>query len=266
MPTGPPLTADTAVRLLLSDAYARTTSTDEAQAAKEKDDYFAAAIKTGFEALSRGVGNPATALAEVARAAGERRLLLWSAHDEEEKAIAGTVLEGAMPIRDGTHPTVGVFLNDGSGAKLSYYLAPTAQLSITGCQPDGRRELHLQVTLRSTAPATGLPKYVLGLGLAGDPYTVRTNVLIFSPAGGSVVDARLDGSPAQVGAGVERRRSVSVLTVDLKPSAERTVEITLLTEPLTTGRAAVKPDLWVTPGVNPWLINTGSADKCSVTR
>ena len=43
----------------------------------------------------------------------------------------------------------------------------------------------------STAPASGLPPYVLGLGLAGDPYTIRTVVMVFSPAGGSVVDAAL---------------------------------------------------------------------------
>jgi hypothetical protein len=264
MPTGPPLTADNAVRLLLSDVYARTTSTNETQSAAEKSKYFAAATKSGFEALNRGIPDPAAALAEVARAAGERRLLLWSAHDDEERAIAGTVLDGVMPTQDGARPTVGVFLNDGSGAKLGYYIVPAARLTIAGCQADGRRELDLRVTLHSTAPPSGLPRYVLGLGLSGDPYTVRTNVLVFSPAGGSVVNARLDGSPAPLGTGIERRRAVGVLTVDLKPGASRTVELTLLTEPLPTGRAsAVKPDLWVTPGVNPWRIDTNSTDICS---
>jgi hypothetical protein len=267
MPTGPPLTADTAVRLLLSDVYARTTSTDEAQSTAEQDEYFAVAAKTGFDALSRGVLDPVAALTEVARAAGERRLLLWSAHDDEEKAISGTVLDGVLPTQDGARPTVGVFLNDGSGAKLGYYLVPTARLAIAGCRPDGRRELDLRVTLRSTVPPTGLPSYVLGLGLSGDPYTVRTNVMVFSPAGGSVVDARLDGSPVPLGTGIERRRAVGVLTVDLKPGASRTIGLTLLTEPLPTGRAsAVKPDLWVTPGVTPWRKDPSSTDICSTLR
>src|SRR5205814_1553906 len=128
MPTGPALGADNAVRLLLADAYARMTST------VDKDDYFTAAARTVFTALSEGRAEPRTALAALARAAGERRLLVWSAHEDEERELAGTVLEGALPLADGATPTVGVFLNDGSGAKLDYYLRNTAEVAVTGCR------------------------------------------------------------------------------------------------------------------------------------
>ncbi|MEH1124630.1 DUF4012 domain-containing protein [Micromonospora sp. CPCC 206061] len=258
MPSGPPLSAANAVRLLLVDAYAATHSEDE---------YHAAAARAAFAALTNGVPDPAAALAALARAAGERRLLVWSAHPAEQRAVAGTVLEGAMPVQDGARPTVGVFLNDGTGAKLGYYLSGEAQLDVTGCLPDGRRELRLRVTLRSAAPTTGLPKDVLGLKLAGEPYAARTNVMIFSPAGGAVLGAWLDGTPAPLGTGTERRRAVGVLTVDLKPGASHTVEANLLTEPLTAGAAApVAPQLWVTPGVNPWHTRTGSAHACRAPR
>ena len=73
-------------------------------------------------------------MAALARAAGERRLLLWSADPVEQTEIAGTVLEGSLPIQDGNRPIVGVFLNDGSGAKLGAFQGMT--VGIGGPWPD----------------------------------------------------------------------------------------------------------------------------------
>jgi hypothetical protein len=261
MPDGPPLTASNAVRLLLSDAYARMTSS------ADKDAYFAAAARTVFGVLSHGVADPRAAVAALARAAGERRLLVWSANPGEEAMLAGTVLEGALPERDGAQPIVGVFLNDGSGAKLDYYLTHDAEVQVGKCRADGRRELRLHMTLGSTAPTSGLPEYVLGLHLAGDPYTVRTNVTVFSPAGGAVLNAAVDGSTVPVGSGVERRRHVAIVTVDLKPGQTRTIDVNLLTDVIPApDTTPVTPTLWVTPGVNPWRTNVVSARNCSPLR
>ena len=135
--------------------------------------------------------------------------------------------------RDGAgNPTVGVFLNDGSGAKLSYYLTQRAALSVGGCADDGSRELHLRLTLGSTAPARGLPAYVTGLALSGDPYTSRTNVMVFSPTGGDIVDVKLGGTEQEFGTGLERNRSVGVFTVDLPPGQSRTFDISIATAAL----------------------------------
>jgi hypothetical protein len=254
MPAGPALAADSVVRLLLSQTYATMSSS------AQKNQYFADVARATFEALTQRPGNVRAALAALARAAGERRLLVWSAHPEDQQSIAGTVLEGAMPADDGAAPAVGVFLNDGSGAKLGYYLTHGATLSVGGCRVDGRRELRLRVTLGSTAPASGLPAYVLGLGLAGDPYTIRTNVLVFSPTGGGVVQARLDDQPVSLGSGVERGRNVSVVTVDLRPGTTRSLDVTLLTDALD---GAVSPRLWTTPGVMPWATTVASGAACA---
>ena len=157
-----------------------------------------------------------------------------------------------------TVPTVGVFLNDGSGAKLGYYLTHSAVLTVGDCRRDGRRELRLRVTLKSTAPKSGLSDSVLGLGLAGDPYTARTLVYLFSPARGSVVSARLDGTGVALGGGVERGRQVGIANVDLAPGRTRVLEATLLTAPDAGGAA----DLWLTPGVNPWTTQVSTAPSC----
>ncbi|MDQ7908221.1 DUF4012 domain-containing protein [Phytohabitans sp. ZYX-F-186] len=261
VPGGRSLTADGAVATLLSDVYLR------AQDAGAEDRYFANAARAVFDALGGAAVHPRTALDMFARAARERRILLWTADPRERAAIAGTVLEGALPERDGERPTVGVFLNDGSGAKLGYYLRPAADLRVTGCRPDGRLELAVRVTLSSTAPRSGLPRSVLGLGLAGDPYTVRTNVMVFSPAQGAIVTARMDGAAAALGTGAERARAVGVITVDVPPGASRTVEMTLLTAPMPRGsRVAPRPDLWLTPTATAWRTSVGPDHVCGRPR
>ena len=256
LPGAAPLTAETAVRRLLNEVYLTMPSPEQ------QDVYFAGVAKAVFEALLGQLGEPRAVVGALARAAGERRLLLWSAHPEEQREIAGTALGGALPADDGARPTVGVFLNDGSGAKLGYYLSHTATLAVGDCLEEDTRELRLRVTLGSTAPRSGLPVAVTGLALSGDPYTIRTNVLVFSPTGGAIVDASLDGAEAEVGTGVERDRAVSVITVDLPPGVTKTLDVTLLTGPLPHGVGGGAPRLVTTPAVTPWATAVTPGRAC----
>lgn len=256
--SGPDLTQHNAVRVLLSDTYGRGTSP------RQQDRYFAAAAMATFQAVMQRSFDPGRLTTQLARAAGERRILLWSATPAEQEAIAGTVLGGVLPRSDGAEPTVGVFLNDGSGAKLGYYLRASTELAVVGgCRSDGRRKLSLRVTLGSTAPKSGLSKDVLGLGLAGDPYTVRTVVAVYSPTGGALDDVKLDGVKRRFGTGPDGPRSVAVVAVDVKPGASRTLEATLLTGvPATGWGATVTPRLWTTPLVTTWQQSVRTADGC----
>jgi hypothetical protein len=262
VPGGTDLTEANTVSVLLSKSYARDISTDK------QDEYFGAAAKAVFQALVARPLDPPKLLAVLARAAGERRLLVWSAHPAENELLAGTVLAGVLPSSDGAQPTVGVFLNDGSGAKLGYYLTQSADLAVeAGCRADGRRRLKLRVVLGSTAPKSGLPPYVLGLGLAGDPYTVRTVVAVYGSTGGAMNSITLDGKPVPFGSGRVKRRSVGIVAVDLKPGTERTLDVDMLTGvPRTGGDAKITPRLWTTPGVRPWEQSVRSADGCPNTR
>jgi hypothetical protein len=257
MPQGEPLTADNAVRLLLSDVYAKYPQP------AEQDAYFAGAARATFDALLKGQGEPKGMLAQLARAAGERRLLVWSADEQEQASLNGTVLQGRLPDSDGASPTVGVFLNDGSGAKLSYYLNQTADLGVGACADDGSRELKLRLTLASTAPAAGLPAYVTGLGLSGDDHTVRTNVMVFSPTGGGVVGAAIDGKPVDLGTGTERGRGVGVITVDLPPGVTQRLDVTVQTGELPARTAPLTPRLWTTPTVRAWKTTVTPGAQCA---
>ncbi|MEV0570093.1 DUF4012 domain-containing protein [Dactylosporangium sp. NPDC050588] len=252
---GPPLTAPTAVRRLLSEVY--LTIADQ----KSQDAFFADAAKAVFDKLTGALADTSKLVPALRKAADERRLLAWSAHPEEQAEIAATGFAGTLPADDGARPTVGVFLNDGTGAKLGYYLTREAELSAGECLEDGSRHLRLTVKLGSTAPASGLPRSVLGLGLAGD-YTVRTNVMVYMPTGGAPVDATQDGAPVDYGSGFELGRTVAVFTVDLKPGQSSTLALNLITGPLPSPSAAFTPRLVTTPGIAPWTLRLQSAPRC----
>lgn len=255
--SGPTLTAENAVRVLLSDIH--TTMDSRAQ-----DRYIIDVALAVFDRLTQGVPDPRATLAALARAAAEHRLLVWSAHQPEQEAIDDTVLAGALVEDDPAHPTVGVYFNDGSGAKLGYYITGSALLAAGECHPDGRRILTLRLTLTSTAPAEGLPDTVLGLGLAGDPYTVRTNVLVVSPTRGALMEMTLDGAPTAFGQGVEQRRAVGVLTVDLAPGQTRELVANIFTQRYVGETMEMWPSLRITPGVNPWAIAVEPTQNCPI--
>ncbi len=257
MPEGEALTSENAVRVLLSEAYAKHPDPID------QDAYFAGAARATFDALIQGQQDPRGILTELARSAGERRMLVWSADPQEQASLAGTVLEGRLPADDGASPTVGVFLNDGGGAKLSYYLNPDVALAAGDCYQNGSRELDLKLTLGSTAPAAGLPAYVTGLALSGDKYTSRTNVMVFSPTGGGVVGIAQDGKEVEFGAGIERGRGVGVFTVMLPPGSSKTYDVTIQTGVLPQAQGAVSPRLWTTPGVRPWKASVAAGRRCT---
>ncbi|WDZ83075.1 DUF4012 domain-containing protein [Micromonospora cathayae] len=244
------LTGGTVVRELLADSYLRLDL-------NEQDDFFARSAAAIFDAFLTRAVEPRGLLSAFNRSIAERRILLWSAHPEEQREIGESRIAGTLPERE-DRPTVGVFLNDGSGAKLGYYLKPNASLTVGGCRPDGRRELRLTVSLRSSVPRSGLTSSVLGLARAGDPYVVRTLVNVFSPAAGTVVRVRLDGAETPVGSGTERSRRVVIANVEVAPGRTRILEADLLTAPTEIGEA----ELWLTPTATPWTTHIQSASRC----
>ncbi|OKI81605.1 hypothetical protein A6A27_16030 [Micromonospora sp. CB01531] len=250
VPGRPSLAANTVIRTLLSDSYRDLD-------VHAQDAYYAQAASAVFDALFAKAPNPREVLTVFVRSAAERRILFWSVHPEEQRVLGDSPLTGRLPEKD-TVPMVGVFLNDGSGAKLGYYLRFSANLTVGDCQSDGRRELRLRVTVHSTAPRSGLDKSVTGAALAGDPYTARTFVSVYSPTGGAVLGGRLDGRDTAMGSGTDRRRQVTVANLEVKPGQTRTLDATLLTGQTGAGTA----ELVVTPTVTPWTTQVVTAPSC----
>ncbi|MDQ1494146.1 MAG: hypothetical protein QOG69_629 [Actinomycetota bacterium] len=259
LPLGQSLTAANAVPLLLSGIYRDVP--DPAQ----QDFFFAVAAKSVFDALSSGQGDAHGTLASLAAAAGQGRLSVWSDRPDEERELSGTPLAGALPSVDAPgRPTIGVFLNDGTAAKLDYYLREKVTVSRTACATD-RAGYDVQIELTSTVPdpkASPLPAYVLGDGGKGlAAGTMRTQVYVYAPTGGAVASATSRGKPTTLGAGVESGRAVGIVTVDLAPG--QTVALDFAVDgavlPKSSGLHDVVPDVRLTPLAAPALLRTAEA-------
>ncbi|MHA7209815.1 DUF4012 domain-containing protein [Arthrobacter sp. MDT1-65] len=210
------------VPTLLSDVYAVI------EEPALQDAYFAAVAAKVFGALTDVQGDGTQLVDALVTSAEQGRLYLWSASTDEQDLLAQTDLAGAA-----LGPTVGgaafgVYFNDGTGAKMDYYVRRTVQL-VKSCPGDGYSLYTVRVTLTNTAPtdaATSLPGYVTGAGAFGvEPGRVKTNTVSYGPAQSRLQQARIDGVDAPIGSFAHGNRPVGILTTELGPGETATLEM-----------------------------------------
>jgi hypothetical protein len=215
--TGQRLTARNATQVLMNSVYLNILDPTM------QDQFFSATAASVFQAMISGQGEPAKVVDALARSAREGRLMVWSAHKEEQALLSGTVLSGELLGVDGDSPVIGVYFNDGTQSKIGYYLRTDVAARSTQCHPDGSQAVSVTVTLTSTAPANAasLPPYIAS-GNVIPKGEVRTNVLLYAPSGGRVDDVRV--SPGRQGVFSQTHNGLAVVgrTVQLKPG-ERVV-------------------------------------------
>ncbi len=250
---GQRLTAENAVSMLLSEVYAAIP--DPAA----QNVYFNAVASQVFEAVSSGQGDPETVLKGLSQGASERRILLWSADEEEQALIAPTRLAGALDRDPAGPPNVGIFLNDGTGAKMDYYLDYEASVEPVRCQGD-RQLLDVRLTMTSRAPegGAGLPDYVAE-SVAGVPRgTIRTTVYAYAPVEGYVDETRVDDEAISLDRLDHDGRSLVSTTVDVTPGQTRVLRFAMVAGEGQRGPA----DLRVTPGVTGSGVGVVGRDAC----
>ncbi|WP_228479451.1 DUF4012 domain-containing protein [Microbacterium atlanticum] len=256
LPTGDVLTSKTAVKQLLNEPYLRYEDP------REQDAYFAAAAATVFGSLTAGEPKAGPLLKALVRAAAERRLMLWSAHEAEQSHIAGTPLAGTLPVSDADVARFGVFVNDGTGSKMDYYQSLATTVGWDACVPadDGAAtgDATLTVTVKNSAPAdaASLPAYITGDGAFGVPAGItRTVGYIYLPEGFELVGAEMtDGSG--FGGGTHAGRRVLSFTVDLAPGASVTAVVTARA----TSPVAPTVEAQATPTIKPQATFAATCD------
>lgn len=182
LPTGETLTAVNASPLLLNEVYFRY------QDPLIQNAFFGAAADAVFTALADGSGPPTGLITALARAADEGRMLYASTDPDETALIAQSRLSGRMPAAAEGDPTLGVYVNDNTASKKSYYL----DMSIDACAAEG--EAHASVTLSSAldeSEAGRLPYYIAG------PYyplgDISSYLVLYGPVGSTFVSVEIDG-------------------------------------------------------------------------
>lgn len=228
LPTGDTLTAENAVRLLLSDVYAKYPD-PEAQ-----DAFFASAASAVFEKISDGDFDAKKFVSALTEGTSEDRLRLWSAQRHEQQSISGTALAGELPTATASTRQFGVFLNDGTGSKMDYYLDKKVSVGSSVCRKDGRPTSVIEVTLKNTAPvdsATSLPGYVTGEGAFGtDPGKIKTLVAVYAPSNAIYVGASQDGAGAALQTFDDGKHPVAQLQTLLAPGESTTFRVAFLGE------------------------------------
>jgi Protein of unknown function (DUF4012) len=222
--SGEVITADNAARWSMSDSY-RIYAKDQPLRKK----LAAELSELTLSRLSSSHIDLTQLLKVMGRAAGERRLLLWSARPAEQALIAGTPAAGELP--DAPGPFADLVLLNGGGDKLDYYLERSLDYRVTSCTPQ-LRSVRVSFTLTNLAPKSGLPAYV----------TVRSDHRIV-PVGQSRVFAdlflahgavlktwNLDGKRITARLSTERGHSVVEFDLELPPGQSRTVTASI-TEP-----------------------------------
>lgn len=242
------LKAANATKLLLSDVYRIFDKDTDAVA---RDEFLSEATSAVFQRLMAGGGDTTKLVNGMLRSAQEHRILVWSSDQAEQAEIEQTPLSGRLPVADGTNPVFGLYFNDGTGAKLGYYLNSTANLTPGTCRADGRQEWLLKVDLKYSAPASGLPKYVLGLAAGVKPYVLRTNVTAVGPSSGGISGVDRDGIPTWMQSGVESARAAGIVTVDLSPGQSTELIFRMYTDPIVgaTPGTFFGPEVRMSPGV-----------------
>ena len=253
---GVAITADNIVGVLLSTVYQEYDEADQAP----RDAFLANATAVVFQEVMSGEGDPRTMLDGLRRAVSERRLLVYSNAEDEQSDIAQTTLAGGLDTGT-TGANIGVYLNDGTAAKLGYYLSSETHVAWGNCRSDGWRELRVRVVLHYSPPADGLPAYVTGSSAFGQAYRLRTNVLVFAPLGGSMGGATRDGAPVGIGWGEDHSRTVGTVTVEMSPGDSTELEYIVLVPERAADTAT--PELSLTPGVTPWVTSVQPYELCS---
>ncbi|MFB9404794.1 DUF4012 domain-containing protein [Pseudarthrobacter polychromogenes] len=215
------LAGSNVVSTVLSDVYAKIPQP------KMQDAYFAGVAKKIFAALSNGTGEGKAIISGISKGTEEGRILVWSGNTSEQSVLAKYPLSGSIAGPSVPAAQFGVYFNDGTGAKMDYYVKRSVQL-IKECPKDGYEQTTVRITSTNTAPtdaATSLPAYVTGAGNFGvPPGSVQTNIVAYGPVQAHVETAKVDGQKTEFAPYFHSNRPVGVLAIRLAPGESRTVD------------------------------------------
>jgi hypothetical protein len=248
LPDGERITAGNVVQQTMQTAYVRFAKNPNARKA-----YLTVVAGAVVQRLLGQRDDPAALVRALGRGVAERRVLVYSDHAKEQRALAGQPVAGALPDAQGANVLVAV--NNAAGNKLDYYLDRRIAYAGAPCTVGGTRSTQVDLTLTNTVdPAADLPDYVVGVlgSQAKTPATRNDNRTIagfWLPSGAHVEQVTVDGRPATFNLGTEVGHPTVLTTLTLPPG--KPVKVTVrVREPATTS----PPSLAVQPLVRPAVV------------
>ncbi|MCU1396224.1 MAG: hypothetical protein JWM34_4652 [Ilumatobacteraceae bacterium] len=191
-----PLTAANAEQYLLLDQYRDATSKPDRVDALES--LANAASDHLFNGTLPDPRDLAKIFGPLARAG---HLAAWSPVTAEEALFQQFHADDALPVLDGGDG-IGLAINNTAGSKIDSFLRVSLDYSSSRDSASGQVRSVATLTITNTAPAAGLPDYVIG-SVHGLPLGMNRMYLTVYTALG-LTSATRDGQPLDLTAGVER--------------------------------------------------------------
>ena len=223
--------------LTQSTSYAMFPGLSSTEIARRKA-YLLEVASAASKQILGARGEPTALLRAAGQAAGERRILVWSADPAVQADLAQTSVAGIIPIT--AEPYAGLSIVNGGGNKLDYYLDRSLTWTRTGCGVT--RATTVTIKLTNNAPASGLSPYVTGRSDTHSypvrPGDTRLAVSYFATQGATMQSITVNGHPGTGRIGTERGHPVYAVDVEIPRGTSRTV-VLQLTEPAGSASAPI---------------------------
>ena len=187
-PDGTVVDGSNAAQEILSGTYWKYGNDPNAQ-----DAYFASVAGLAFGQIMGNLGNAdITDLIDVIGQSGaDGRLLAWMANEEEQALMEAIGVSGALGT-DPSEPILGVYLNDDTYSKISWYASCYTTVGEGVKNADGTTTYDVTTTLVNTITpeeAATAPKYVYGGNEEKRDNSDMLNYVYFvAPAGGTITN------------------------------------------------------------------------------
>lgn len=249
LPDGTSVSAANVVALTEKDLYSKFGKNAQRKA------YLVSIAKAVSARLTHG-GNLKDLLRAASRAAGERRIVAWSADPAVESNLVASGYAGV--VQGSSRPFSGFTVVNAAASKLDYYLNRTMTYQRTGCGVGSVAVATFAMT--NNAPTTGLPAYVT-IRADHHPAGVRPGdnrllVTYFASQGATISAVTLDGKPIAAVSAPENGLVTVSIDVELPVGATRTMKVTVKEPPTSTPVQILRQPL-----VRP-IVVTQSGDLC----
>lgn len=251
---GVTLTGDNVVQALLNQTYQVLPNPDA------QNEFFETAARKIFDSVMSGQGNQQLAIRGLAGAAGEHRVLVWSAHDDEQAVIAGTAVSGSLDDPSTRHAQIGMYINDSTAGKMDYYLQYRSSAAAVDCRRDGSQDVRVTLALTSTMPTDfrALSDWILGNGDFAPQGTIAFNLRVYAPYGGQITGVTVDGKTHSITSDKHEGRQVTLVPISLGPGQKATVTADVRTAKGQSGEGVLS----FTPGMVPAPNGVRIASAC----
>ncbi len=264
-PTGDVLDSTTLVPLLLNTIYLRYNSPNAVANNLAHDAVFAGVVGAVFGKLTTGPLDAKELLNALAQGWNERRVLFWSAHEDEQALMGEVGLNGELPISDEATVRAGLYLQDSVGSKNSFYLRQSVQLGSAQCFDDGRTYYKVQLDVSNTmdpSVAGTLPFHITGewAKVGTQPGVNRMTIRLYAPPGSEIIGATLDGAQVALPAMHDTDYPVGKTVIEVAPGGAKS----LIYYFALGGDQAREFEAQITPLVTPTAVEITALDCAAI--